>query len=351
MHQHTLLFVDDEPNILRALQRLFRKMPHRMLTAQSGAEALALIQEGEKPSVIVSDQRMPEMNGAEFLAQARALLPDASRIMLTGYSELDAAMEAINRGGVFRYVSKPWNDLDLKNTIEEAVARYELILENAELTEELKKKNALLESWNEQLEEKVAQRTEALRKTHEQLKLKVKELEGRDRILHHLLEVHTLDDSLKTLAEVIHDVVSVDRVVVHLGDQADVLMPKLGLQDEGQWLEEHELKDLAERPVHEEVFAKAIAERKPVRLKGGEVRLNDDVFQVSPFAAVPIFKGDACLGILEIDRHKTQAVIVQGETDMVSNFAMQAAVAIQDSRLQTDLVSLDTTLDDVLNDL
>jgi CheY-like chemotaxis protein len=353
MHQHTILFVDDSPNILRSLQRLFRKMPHRILTAQSGTEALALINGGETPAVIVSDQSMPEMNGAEFLSQAGVLLPDACRIMLTGYSELDAAMDAINRGGIFRYVSKPWNDLDLKNTLEEAVARYELILENKALTEELKNKNAQLEEWNERLEEKVEKRTEALKKTHEQLKIKVKELEGRDRILHHLLEVHTLEDSLKTVMEVIRDMAEMDAVVVYLGESVDLLIPKLGigLQGSDQWEEEDGLTDLLNRPVHQQVFAKAIDQQTSVRMKQGDVRIKDHVYAVVACAIIPILKGSVCLGVIEMDRRQSHQPILKNEVDMVSSFAMQAAVAIQDSQLQTDLPSLDATLDDVLNDL
>lgn len=332
MHQHTILFVDDEPNILRSLQRLFRKMPHRILTAQGGAEALTLIKGGEAPAVIVSDQRMPEMNGAEFLSHARELLPDASRIMLTGYSELDAAMDAINKGGIFRYVSKPWNDLDLKNTLEEAISRYELILENKQLTEELKDKNAILEEWNERLEETVEKRTAALKKTYEQLKIKVRELEGRDRILQHLLEVHTLEDSLKTVMEVIRDVAEMDAVVVHLGASIDLLVPKLGLGlgEADQWQEEEALADLICRPVHKQVFDKAIVEKNVIRMKGGNVRIDEGIFDVVAFAAIPVLKGDACLGVIEMDRRRAKQPIRQGEADLVSSFAMQAAVAIQD---------------------
>lgn len=353
MHPHSILFVDDEPNILRSLQRLLRKTDYRIITAQSGVEALAMIEGGESPAVIVSDQRMPEMNGAEFLSRARVLLPDSSRIMLTGYSELDAAMDAINKGGIFRYVSKPWNDLDLKNTLDEAIARYDLILENQRLTEELKDKNAMLEEWNERLEITVEKRTAALRMTHEQLKLKVKELEGRDRILHHLLEVHTLEDSLKVVMEVIQEVVDVDAVVVHLGESSDLLVPKLGLglQGKEQWLEEKDLTDLVHRPVHQQVFSKAIEQKTSVRIKGGGIRIGAEVFDVCAFVAIPILKGSTCFGIIEIDRHVTNASILQSEADMVNSFVMQAAIAIQDSQLQTDLTSLDVTLDDVLNDL
>jgi CheY-like chemotaxis protein len=353
MNRHTLLFVDDEPNILHSLQRLFRKTPHRILIAQSGSEALALIEGGESPSVIVSDQRMPEMNGAEFLSKSRDLLPDASRIILTGYSELEAAMDAINKGGVFRYVSKPWNDLDLKNTLDEAIARYELILENKELTEELQNKNALLEEWNHRLEDKVAKRTEALRLAHEQLQQKVKELQGRDRILHHILEVHTLDDTLQTVIEVICEVVGVDEIVVYLGGSVEALVAQLGKGINGQdgWQNASDLSYLKDRLAHCQIFEQAIAQKMPVNKERGQVTVGEQVYEVSAFVAIPIVKGPTCLGLVEARRHDTQAPLDENDIEMICNFTMQAAVAIQDSQLKTDLTSLDVTLDDVLNDL
>lgn len=353
MNRHTLLFVDDEPNILYSLQRLFRKSPHRILMAQSGPEALALIEGGETPSVIVSDQRMPEMNGAEFLSKSRDLLPDASRIILTGYSELEAAMDAINKGGVFRYVSKPWNDLDLKNTLDEAITRYELILENKDLTKELKNKNTLLEEWNHRLEEKVAERTEALRLAHEQLQQKVRELQGRDRILHHILEVHTLEDTLKTVVEVICEAVRVDEIVVYLGRSVGALVAQLGMGVNGKagWQNASDLSYLKDRLAHCQIFEQALAGKAPVCVETGQMTVNGQIYEVPAFAAIPIMKGATCLGLVEMRRHDAQAPFDANDIEMICNFAMQAAVAIQDSQLKTDLTSLDATLEDVLNDL
>jgi len=96
-----ILFVDDEQNILRAITRLFLDEPYELLTAPSGVEGLALLRERPDIGVIVSDQRMPGMSGAEFLEQSRTLVPDAVRIVLTGYADVTAAMDAINKGGAW----------------------------------------------------------------------------------------------------------------------------------------------------------------------------------------------------------------------------------------------------------
>ena len=99
-NKHTLLLVDDERAITRALKRLFRKQGYGIMTAESGPEGLELLQETEEPvSMIISDQRMPEMNGAQFLEKAKTIFPNAIRYLLTGYSDMDAVIQAVNKKG------------------------------------------------------------------------------------------------------------------------------------------------------------------------------------------------------------------------------------------------------------
>src|SRR3954466_6348993 len=101
----TLLCVDDEPNILSALRRLFRSKGYRVLTAEGGAAGLALLEQ-EEVDLIISDMRMPEMDGAQFLESARARRPDAVRILLTGQADIQSILAAINRGEIYRYITK-----------------------------------------------------------------------------------------------------------------------------------------------------------------------------------------------------------------------------------------------------
>ena len=105
--QATLLFVDDEANILSSLKRLFRPLGYRIFTAESGAQGLEIM-ERETVDLVVSDMRMPEMNGAQFLEKVREKWPETVRILLTGYAEIGATIEAINKGQIYRYISKPW---------------------------------------------------------------------------------------------------------------------------------------------------------------------------------------------------------------------------------------------------
>lgn len=116
-----LLCVDDEPEILVALKRLFRGAGLHIDTANGGKEALKKIK-GKTYDVIISDMRMPEMDGATFLQHAHELQPTAKRILLTGFSDQDSTIRAINKGKIFSYINKPWSNNDLRETVMHAIA-------------------------------------------------------------------------------------------------------------------------------------------------------------------------------------------------------------------------------------
>ena len=116
----TLLFVDDESNILSSLKRLFRPLGYRIFTAEGGAQGLEIM-EREIVDLVLSDMRMPEMNGAQFLEKVREKWPDTVRILLTGYAEIGATIDAINKGQIYRYVSKPWEHNDITLIVKHAL--------------------------------------------------------------------------------------------------------------------------------------------------------------------------------------------------------------------------------------
>ncbi|TYT26286.1 EAL domain-containing protein [Luteimonas viscosa] len=122
--ERTLLLLDDEDNVLRSLVRLFRRDGYKVLTANSVREAFDLLA-SNSVQVIVSDQRMPDMSGTEFLAKVRDLYPDTVRMVLSGYTDLATITEAINRGAIYRFLTKPWNDDELRGHIEAAFRSHE----------------------------------------------------------------------------------------------------------------------------------------------------------------------------------------------------------------------------------
>jgi CheY-like chemotaxis protein len=166
----TILCVDDEENILRALRRLLRKESYRLLTAGNAAEGLKIL-ENENPWVIISDQRMPEMDGVTFLKKVRETHPDVIRITLTGYTDVETIKEAVNQGHIFKFLLKPWNDENLILEIRQAVNQYKLISANQELNDKVMAQNDELKHLNEHLESIVDQRTEEILVRNQALEL------------------------------------------------------------------------------------------------------------------------------------------------------------------------------------
>lgn len=156
--ERTLLIVDDEENIRRSLQRLFRRDGYRIFTAGSGREGLEILT-NTAIGVIVSDQRMPEMSGIEFLTQVKEKSPDTIRLVLSGYTELKMVTDAINRGAIYKFLTKPWNDDLLRKNITQAFRQYELVGENNRLSMELKKLNEELLQANTVLANQAQRRT------------------------------------------------------------------------------------------------------------------------------------------------------------------------------------------------
>ncbi len=149
--RNTLLIVDDEPDVLESLRHLFRRA-YRVLTAESGEEALEVVGR-EEVHVILSDQRMPGMTGDVFLARARHLRPDAVRMLFTGFADLQAVINAVNEGMIFRYILKPWDPVELEGLVRQAVDQYELLAERRRLLAELQVANARLTRVNDELAE------------------------------------------------------------------------------------------------------------------------------------------------------------------------------------------------------
>ncbi len=168
-HEHTVLFVDDEVNILKALQRLLRTEDMNVLCASRATEALDLL-EKHPTQVVVTDQRRPEMSGVDFLAHVRDRQPEMVRLMLTGYTEMKVAVDAINRGEIYRLITKPWNDDELRATLRQAFDHADLKSEIKRLNQVTREQNFKLQDMNRNLEGKVRDRTKQLAEKHQQLR-------------------------------------------------------------------------------------------------------------------------------------------------------------------------------------
>lgn len=204
-----ILFVDDEPNVLRSLRRLFMDdVDYEILLAESGEEGLEILAADKEIRLVVSDYRMPGMNGVDFLSQVCEKWPATIRIVLSGYADTAAVVEAINLGQIYKFIPKPWNDEELKTAISTALQHQELQRQNNHLNQELQAKNRQLREINENLEQLVAQRTEAL--------------EIRNRVL------QVAQGVLDVLPVVVFGI-DPEQMIVHCNDYARELFPYGGL--------------------------------------------------------------------------------------------------------------------------
>lgn len=164
-----ILCVDDEPNIVASLKRLFRGSGYQVTTATSGAQAIAHLEQ-EPVDLVFSDMRMPGMSGAQLLEQIRERWPKTTRVLLTGYADIGSTIAAINSGEVYRYITKPWDDGEVLATAHQIFERHALEDEKNRLEELLRAKNQALMELNETLEEKVAARTSELLQLSQKIK-------------------------------------------------------------------------------------------------------------------------------------------------------------------------------------
>jgi signal transduction histidine kinase len=143
---HSILVVDDEPDVVRSVKDLLR-LDYKVYTATSADEGMKILQENVI-DVIMTDQRMPDMTGVEFLKKARDPHPDATRLLFTGYADISAVIAAINQGNVYRYIAKPWDPDELQTIIREACERHDLIVQRKQLIEDLEQANKELREAN-----------------------------------------------------------------------------------------------------------------------------------------------------------------------------------------------------------
>jgi response regulator RpfG family c-di-GMP phosphodiesterase len=189
-----VLCVDDEPGILQALRRVLRTENYLLLTAASGGEAFAVLQ--RRPvSLLIVDQRMPDMDGIDLLARCATTVPDTTRILLTGYADTANAVRATNQAQPFRYLSKPWDDAQLRRAVIEGLVFHDTNRCNHRLLTQLRERNTQLEERQQVLAAELHRKTgqnqklvqlleEMLRRMHEREQL-LRDLQQRMATLQH----------------------------------------------------------------------------------------------------------------------------------------------------------------------
>ena len=193
-----VLYIDDEVENLRGFQFLYRNN-YQIFTAQSAEEGFEILK-NNKIKLILADQRMPKMTGVEFFEKASELYPDIIRIIITGYSDIEAIIKAINKGKIFKYISKPWDKDELKLIIDNAIWSYNIAAENRNLIESLREANLTLEQKvNERTEEisrqkkEIEEQRDLAKQQRDQIALQNQELERHRTQLEKIVQERTAD--------------------------------------------------------------------------------------------------------------------------------------------------------------
>lgn len=274
-----ILFVDDEENVLKALKRLFIDEGFGVFTASSGKEGLEILKNDEF-AVIVSDQRMPEMTGTEFLQQAKKLCPDTIRIILTGYADINASINAINQAGAYRYITKPWNDEEVVLIIKEAVDRYRLIKENRYLFALTEKQKEELLAWSKELEQYVQIHTIDLTKRDKEIKTLKEKLQknlnefvsalagliqSRDKNIHsHSKKVALIAGEIASKLQLSASEVETVKTTGYLHDIGKISLPDIVLVKQVEEFSPDEMNQYYKHPIIGQIIVSAVEELQKV---------------------------------------------------------------------------------------
>jgi serine phosphatase RsbU (regulator of sigma subunit)/CheY-like chemotaxis protein len=282
-----LMVVDDEPDNLDLLYRTFRR-DYEVIKAESAIEALAILEQRGEMAIIISDQRMPEMLGTEFLSRTVDRFPDTIRIVLTGYTDVEDLVEAINSGKVFKYITKPWNPDQLKGLVEQAADTYRAVKHR---TQELRR----------------ALRRESLFNT----------------VMTAIRESLDYGSMLQTIAATLGQTFETERSVLY-PVEGDRLLPEAFAFSS----DNREVQVISGNAIWE---AEA-APRMQNALSHRQIQITSPVDLPSQ-VLVPLVYPQECLAVLALERSRGQPTWSQEDIDLIKGVAEQAALAISQARL------------------
>jgi response regulator RpfG family c-di-GMP phosphodiesterase len=290
MDKH-VLFVDDEKNVLNSIKRMFFYAHYDITLASSGDEGLAVLAE-KAAGVIVSDMRMPLMDGITFLRKTREVCPDAVRMVLSAHVDINEIMRAINDGHIWRYITKPWNENDLLLAVKNAFEFYDKNMETKRLIEDVKEKNRLLADVNHVLENRVRERTI--------------QLEERNELLNMIVENKTTEEIVARACSAVSRQLS--------GRKTLVVAPQIVVAP-----------DFGADAAHlSETSAKAIQEHRAI-------------YEESAMA-IPLHQKDQILGALVAETDPTIGVIQA--TEALESIASIVSIALSQKKLLQDMPGL-----------
>lgn len=255
-----VLILDDEINILHSLTRALRKETFGVFTTSNPEEALEVLKR-ENIKLVMSDHKMPRMEGVEFLRRAKGIKPQVIRILFTGHADIQIAEDAINKGEVYRFVNKPWKDDELKRIFRDAIRQFDLIAENQRLFALTQKQNLELEAANRQLQYLMDKQTEFTSTVSHELRTPLASMKmAADIIIRHnvMQKLDTLDIQLLNIVKS-----SIERLNRLINDILD--LSKLEASNEGLEMQAHDLNRM--------ILEIADLQTPLAKTKGLEIRL------------------------------------------------------------------------------
>ncbi|MDZ8026340.1 MAG: response regulator [Nostoc sp. DedQUE11] len=293
-----ILVVDDEPDNLDLLYRTFRR-DFNVLKADSGVNALQVLAAEGEVAVIISDQRMPEMKGTEFLSKTVPQFPDTVRIILTGFTDIEDLVEAINAGQVYKYITKPWDPGELKAVVQRAAETYDLL----------------------------KQRTEELRRAHAQMALL-------SVLVHVTQAASSLEETLNPIARAFCETFGTHGCIIQLIDGNSLTATQGNYSDTGtveNWL--------SQDPLTQEAIATRQIQVSSNILK--DTKLNDAIHYqntgVQAHLVMPISYRNQLLGVLSL-QWKQPCILREDELRLIDLSAQLVAIALTSSRCHQTIV-------------
>lgn len=340
---HDLIFVDDDPLFLERCKTLFADSPYVLHFLQSGDQCLRLIQDGLEPVALIVGPSVSGMDGPSLCAGVYGITPVTQLLMVVDECDFSLVARAVNQSGLFRVYTRDVADDELKRGVIGAVSLCLHRRQSLQAAKRLVEMNDELEDLTYHLEKTIDFHTHKLKETNEAnvnlnttLRRTVRELEGRDRVLRHLLTIHNLEDTLQTILEVIDDVLEISCGVVHVMDEGKQIRPVCVFPKECR-----------------EGICLSTSRLVKDSVTSGRLEVENVVHSNQSAIAVPIHKDGDLLGVIEVLWHG-KGELSEDEllacSQSIYTFTIHAAIAITDHNVSRDKSSWSQTLDDVLMD-
>jgi YesN/AraC family two-component response regulator len=332
--KHKILLVDDERNILNSLKRELTNELYQVLTADNGYEALKILQENNI-ALIISDMRMPEMDGVTFLKQAEQINEKTVKIILSGYADSKTILAAINDGHIYRFIVKPWDRKELSVIVKQALEYYDLKNDKENLIIELNKKNEQLLKLNSNLDAIVANRT--------------RELAAKDKILHYFLKLNPFKESLDFLLKTFFEVIPQDKIIFMKFNDSDNLQIIKSLLKENKVITDNtiQIKSLINTSVFKRFYSSNIFTNKNCQ---EEIKVQLEKINICNFIIIPVKNQHTSFGLL-ITSLPNEKNVNDEMIEKIRSFTLYLTMMLNDYSIVGDMDGLYKNVDNILKEL